>query len=176
MRGELVPAPTSTARSPRPPTPDVAVGIRLYTAGQPSSGGQVTVSLRSLTFDAHDPRALALFWARLTGWHLFYDDDPQVIVAPHFPVGDALMLLFNSVPERKSAKNRIHVDLVPTDCTRDEQVERALALGATLLNDFRKPDGRGFVVMADPEGNEFCVERAPAELAPRGPLEIGLTL
>jgi predicted enzyme related to lactoylglutathione lyase len=54
---------------------------------------------------------------------------------------------------------------MPTDRTRDEEVERLLGLGATLVADHRRPDGSGWAVLADPEGNEFCVERSAAERA-----------
>jgi hypothetical protein len=75
-----------------------------------------------------------------------------------------IRLLFVEVPEGKSVKNRIHFDLRPTDRSRDEEVERVLALGATQLADRRNPDGTGWVVLADPEGNEFCILRSEAEL------------
>jgi hypothetical protein len=68
-------------------------------------------------------------------------------------------------PEPKSQKNRIHFDLQPQDRTREEEVERLLALGATLVDDRRRSDGTGWAVLADPEGNEFCVERGAGERA-----------
>jgi predicted enzyme related to lactoylglutathione lyase len=71
-------------------------------------------------------------------------------------------LLFERVPEGKSVKNRVHIDIRPGR-SRDEEVERLLRLGASLVADHRQPDGAGWVVLADPEGNEFCVERAEAE-------------
>ena len=122
----------------------------------------MTVRARNLTFDCADARALAEFWSAMLGWNIYYDDDPEVVVAPHFPY-DGLGLLFIPVPEGKTAKNRLHLDLEPTDCTRDEQVEKALALGATIIGDHRQPDGPGWVTMADLEGNEFCIERAGSE-------------
>jgi len=67
------------------------------------------------------------------------------------------------VPEPKTVKNRVHLDLMPDDRTRDEEVERLLGIGAALVADHRKPDGGGWVVLADPGGNEFCVERSAAE-------------
>jgi predicted enzyme related to lactoylglutathione lyase len=67
------------------------------------------------------------------------------------------------VPEPKTDKNRVHLDLVPADGTRDEEVERLLGIGATLVADHRRPDGTGWVVLADPEGNELCIERSAAE-------------
>jgi predicted enzyme related to lactoylglutathione lyase len=63
----------------------------------------------------------------------------------------------------ESVKNRIHFDWQPTDRTRDDEVARAISLGANLHEDHRRPDGRGWVTLLDPEGNEFCVERGAAE-------------
>jgi len=127
----------------------------------------MSVRVRNLTFDCADARKQADFWAALLGWNVYFDDDPEVVVAPHFPADD-LGLLFIPVPEGKTAKNRLHLDLEPTDCTRDEQVDRALTLGATIIGDFRRDDGTGWVTLADPEGNEFCVERSGSE-RPRTP-------
>ncbi len=64
-------------------------------------------------------------------------------------------------------KNRLHLDVQPVDRTRDEEVERLIGLGAKLFEDHRLPDGRGWVTLVDPEGNEFCIERSSAERAPR---------
>ena len=122
----------------------------------------MTVSITDITFDAGDARALAKFWATLLGWQVFYDEDPPVLVAPHFPA-EGTSLLFIPVPEGKTAKNRVHLDLQPTDVGRDEQVEQALALGATVVGDHREEDGGGWVTLADPEGNEFCIVRSSAE-------------
>jgi predicted enzyme related to lactoylglutathione lyase len=72
-------------------------------------------------------------------------------------------LLFIKVPEGKTVKNRVHLDLMPTQHTRDQEVARLLQLGATMVADRRRPDGTGWVVLADPEGNEFCVERSAPE-------------
>ena len=72
------------------------------------------------------------------------------------------------MPEPKTVKNRVHLDLVPTDRTRDEEVERLLGIGATLVADHRRSDGTGWVVLADPEGNELCIERSDAERAATG--------
>jgi predicted enzyme related to lactoylglutathione lyase len=125
----------------------------------------MTVAIRTITFDCADAQALARFWAELTDWHVFHDDDPEILVAPHYP-HRGTGLLFIPVPEGKTAKNRVHLDLTPTDLTRDEQVARALELGATQLADHRTPDGGGWVVLADPEGNEFCILRSDDERAP----------
>ena len=74
-------------------------------------------------------------------------------------------LLFIEVPEAKQVKNRVHLDLRPRKGTRDEELARLLELGATALDDRRNADGTGWVVLADPEGNEFCILRSEAEVA-----------
>lgn len=74
-------------------------------------------------------------------------------------------LLFIEVPERKQVKNRLHFDLRPGDGSRDEELARLVSLGATQVDDRRNPDGTGWVVLADPEGNEFCILRSYAEVA-----------
>jgi predicted enzyme related to lactoylglutathione lyase len=73
------------------------------------------------------------------------------------------VMLFIRVPEGKVVKNRLHLDVAPTDSTRDAEVERLVGLGASVYDDQRRTDGTGWVVMRDPEGNEFCVERADSE-------------
>jgi predicted enzyme related to lactoylglutathione lyase len=60
-------------------------------------------------------------------------------------------------------RHRMHLDLLPTARSRDEEVARLLGIGATLVEDHRKADGAGWVTLADPEGNEFCVERSQRE-------------
>jgi predicted enzyme related to lactoylglutathione lyase len=71
--------------------------------------------------------------------------------------------LFVEVPEGKQVKNRVHLDLEPTDRDRDQEIERVIALGATPLHDLRKEDGSGWLVLADPQGNEFCILRSRGE-------------
>ncbi len=74
------------------------------------------------------------------------------------------LLHFNQVPEPKTIKNRLHLCLRPKT-TREEEVERLLNVGATLVDDRRESDGAGWAVLADPEGNEFCVLRGEADRA-----------
>ncbi|TDE00335.1 VOC family protein [Jiangella asiatica] len=78
-------------------------------------------------------------------------------------------VLFIEVPEGKTVKNRLHFDLRPTDRTRDEEIERLRGIGATDVADHRGKygPGTGWLTMADPEGNEFCVLRSDAEVAAR---------
>ncbi|MET8627365.1 VOC family protein [Kitasatospora sp. NPDC004669] len=117
--------------------------------------------VRHVTFDCADPFALAGFWAQALDGTLADDDNPG---DPEAVVNSAgASLLFIKVPDGKSVKNRTHLDLQPQDRTRDEEAERLVALGATVLADHRRPDGTGWITMADPEGNEFCVERSQAE-------------
>ncbi|MEV6651651.1 VOC family protein [Streptomyces sp. NPDC051219] len=119
--------------------------------------------VRHITFDAHDPYAQAEFWSAVTGFAIDGDkpgDDEVLIDAGHPRVPG---LLFIRVPEGKTVKNRLHLDIQPPSGTRDEQVERLVGLGASVVSDRRTEDGLGWVVMADPEGNEFCVERGAVE-------------
>ena len=126
--------------------------------------------IRHITIDCRDPYALAQFWKAVLG---FVDepgepnepgDDEALIVDPQARHPG---LLFIAVPEPKTVKNRVHLDLVPA-AGRDVAVDEVLALGATLVADHRRPDGTGWVVVADPEGNELCVERSDARTGPAG--------
>ncbi|HEX4213763.1 MAG TPA: VOC family protein [Candidatus Dormibacteraeota bacterium] len=118
--------------------------------------------IHNVTFDAADPHALARFWQGVTGFSLEgSEQDGEVQLSP--PVDTHPGLLFIRVPEGKTAKNRVHIDVMPLEGTRDEAVGRALATGARMLADFREADGTGWVVLADPEGNEFCIERSVGE-------------
>ncbi|MFB7909214.1 VOC family protein [Kitasatospora sp. NPDC056076] len=122
--------------------------------------------VRHVTIDCADPFALADFWAKVLDGTLAEDDnpgDPEAVV-----ISAGADLLFIRVPEGKTVKNRVHLDLQPQDRSRDEEVERLLALGATVVSDQRRPDGTGWVTMADPEGNELCVERSQAERTATG--------
>jgi predicted enzyme related to lactoylglutathione lyase len=124
----------------------------------------ITNPLRHITVDTHDALATATFWAALTGYTLDEESDAEeALLSP--PFENAPAMLFITVPDDKSVKNRLHLDIQPPTGTRDEFVERMLALGATVHEDHRKPDGTGWVTMRDPEGNEFCVERSAAERA-----------
>jgi hypothetical protein len=121
----------------------------------------MTSTIRHTSVDCAHPYQLATFWSRVLDLPVHKDDEPgdeEVLI-------EGAGLLFIAVPEGKTVKNRVHFDLQPQDRTRDEEVERLLALGATLLDDRRNPDGTGWAVLADPEGNEFCVERGAGERA-----------
>ncbi|MDQ6692779.1 MAG: VOC family protein [Candidatus Dormibacteraeota bacterium] len=115
----------------------------------------------NIAFDCADPYELARFWSDVTGCPLSEDDqpgDPEASVV----LRNGSNLWFNRVPEPKTVKNRVHICLRP-DGPRDAEVERLLAGGAAMVADRRRPDGSGWAVLADPEGNEFCVLRSAAE-------------
>ena len=122
----------------------------------------MTCVVRHITFDVappYEPYDLAQFWSRVLGQPVQPGDAPgddEVLVTGSHP------LLFIRVPEAKTVKNRVHLYLQP-DGTRDDEVDRLSALGAKLIDDQRRPDGTGWVVLSDPAGNEFCVERGAAE-------------
>jgi catechol 2,3-dioxygenase-like lactoylglutathione lyase family enzyme len=128
----------------------------------------MTSRIDHTTIDCHNAYALSKFWAEVLG----FTDVPGDPNEPGHeecmiidPLGEQ-KVLFIEVPEDKHVKNRVHFDLVPTDRTRDEEIERVLAMGATPFNDLRQPDGRGWLVLTDPEGNEFCILRSDAERHP----------
>jgi hypothetical protein len=140
-------------------------------------------SVRNIVVDSKHPASIARFWAAvLDDYNVApYDqaeldrlrakgimnpeDDPSVLVECNDSVGPRF--IFQLVPDDKVAEpragRRLHLDVMPADRTRDEEVERLIAVGATVYEDHRQPDGSGWVTMADPEGNLFCVEPSVAE-------------
>ena len=127
----------------------------------------MTVRIRHVTVDCAKCYDLSLFWAAVTG----FQEDPE---DPNEPGHEECLifsddrrhrLLFIEVPESKQAKNRIHFDLRPVEGSRDVELTRLTGLGAVVVDDRRNPDGTGWVVLADPEGNEFCILRSDAEVA-----------
>jgi predicted enzyme related to lactoylglutathione lyase len=137
--------------------------------GVMTDSGQAALEIHEITFDTRDPHALAVFWAALLEREIRPGDMPQDDSVLVVPTRGQPGLLFLRVPEGKTAKNRIHFDLWPTSTKRDEQIERAARLGASVLDDRRRADGTGWVVFADPDGNEFCIGRSAAERAARRP-------
>ncbi|MEU9891789.1 VOC family protein [Sphaerisporangium sp. NPDC051011] len=121
------------------------------------------IGIHTVTIDSDEPYELAEWWHEVLGWpfddETDEDDDEIMLVGPNEP-----HLLFIRVPEGKSVKNRLHLDLRPQgDGTRDDEVRRLIGLGATVHEDHRYSDGTGWVTMLDLEGNEFCVCRGQAE-------------
>lgn len=107
----------------------------------------------NVTFDCADPRSLSRFWSEVTGYESREERDDFVRLRA--PDGRGVRhLLFFKVPEPKTVKNRMHVDLATRDV--EAEVERLVGLGATEI-DRREGNGTRWVVMHDPEGNEFCI-------------------
>jgi hypothetical protein len=126
------------------------------------------IEIRTVTFDCAEPRELAQWWGRLTGWAIneSESDDEEVFLQPPPDQRARPTLLFIKVPEGKAVKNRLHLDMWPVgDRTREQEVERVLGLGAKPYEDHRNPDGTGWMTLLDPEGNEFCIVRGRAERA-----------
>jgi len=119
----------------------------------------MALTWQATLFDSGDPRRIADFWQQALGWRRSYDADDEVVLLPQEGTpedGCSPGLLFVKVPEGKTVKNRLHIDLRPDD--QAAEVARLEALGARRID-----IGQGeqtWVVMADPEGNEFCVLRA----------------
>lgn len=124
----------------------------------------MSASVRHITVDCRDPYQLGVFWSSVIGAPLASDDEPGDPEALIDLGPDRPGLLFVQVPEGKSVKNRLHLDLQP-DQPRDVEVARILELGATQVADHRRPDGTSWVTLADHEGNEFCVEMSAEERA-----------
>jgi len=109
-----------------------------------------------LAIDAADPQRIAEFWMAVLGWQPTGRYTGAVQIAD--PAGDGPSLTFLPVPEGKSIKNRLHIDVNPVGCDQEQEVERLIALGARRI-DIGQGDDKTWVVLADPEGNEFCVLR-----------------
>ena len=122
-----------------------------------------------LVIDCADPAALATFWGDLLYYRVTErkDDGPERYVELSGPDGSGPRLFLLEVPETKTTKNRVHIDVTATDRDQAAEVERAIALGAV-----RADIGQGelpWVVLADPEGNEFCVMAGRADPLPGSP-------
>jgi len=114
--------------------------------------------LTEIIVDCQDPGLVAGFWADVLGWPMTVDDDGDCwLTSMSDRSAPEPRLLFLAVPEPKSGKNRIHLDVNPSGCDQDEELERLLALGARRVDVGQKDVA--WVVIADPEGNEFCLLR-----------------
>jgi catechol 2,3-dioxygenase-like lactoylglutathione lyase family enzyme len=118
------------------------------------------VTVSEIVIDCHDPEHLARFWCEVLGWHIVgHEDDGSVEIGD--PSQSPLTILFEPVPEPKVAKNRLHLDVRPVGASQQDELDRLHALGATDVD-----VGQGeqtWVVLADPEGNEFCLLRGESQ-------------
>lgn len=122
-----------------------------------------TSAISGIAIDAHDPRLVAGFWVEALRWEVLEDSDEIVSIGPADGQGPGIDVI--AVPEAKTVKNRLHLDLRPDGGTQADEVDRLLALGATVADVGQGPDVT-WVVLADPEGNEFCVlQRSVQEVA-----------
>ena len=117
------------------------------------------------TINCSNAFVLSEWWKQLLGY-IDVPDDPNepghkecMIIDPH---GDH-RLLFIEVEELQEVPGRIHLDLASTDRRRDDEIERAIALGATKVTDRRNPDGTGWMVLTDPADNLFCIVRGEVD-------------
>jgi predicted enzyme related to lactoylglutathione lyase len=112
--------------------------------------------LHHVVIDTHDLPGLARFWTRALGWRVLSERDQEIVIGPDVtaPVG----ICFMPVTDAKTVKNRVHLDLTTSAADRDAEIERLLALGARRV-DIGQTGQESWTVLADPEGNEFCVVR-----------------
>lgn len=119
------------------------------------------------TVDCDNAFQLSTWWKSVLGYADIADDPNEpgdeecMIIDP----SSGHRLLFIQTDDTRHGKNTVHLDLVPTDRTRDDEIQRVLDHGGTQVADRRAPDGSGWMVLADPEGNEFCILRSDAERA-----------
>jgi predicted enzyme related to lactoylglutathione lyase len=116
----------------------------------------MNVAVGMVVFDCAEPLRLAEFWAAVTGYAMQDSDERWAWLLD--PRGSGIEIGFQRVPEPKTLKNRVHLDLHTPD--EEAEAERIEALGATRLYRSEDPEDV-FIVLADPEGNEFCVVREP---------------
>ncbi|WP_069172190.1 VOC family protein [Streptomyces griseus] len=119
----------------------------------------MAVRMYHLTVDARDLPSLARFWCGVLDWRVLYEDGDEIVIGADENALPGMCFLRG--PGDKTAKNRLHLDLTPDD--QAAEVERILALGARRV-DVGQGEDATWVVLADPEGNEFCVLRPKKSL------------
>jgi catechol-2,3-dioxygenase len=114
------------------------------------------VRLHHIVVDAHDLPGLARFWTQALGWKVLSEREREIVIGTgeNAPVG----MCFLPVTGAKTVKNRVHLDLTSSAQDRGQEIERLLALGARRV-DIGRAGAESWTVLADPEGNEFCVVR-----------------
>lgn len=115
----------------------------------------MTSRFTELVVDCHDPQLLADFWQQVLDYEVTETDSEGRWIELGGDESSGPRLLFLDVPDEKVVKNRVHIDVNPVDRDQAEEVERVIGLGARRI-DIGQGDVR-WVVLADPEGNEFCI-------------------
>lgn len=110
--------------------------------------------IAAIAIDAVQPRVVAEFWCNVLGWQVIEEDDGIISIGP--PDGSWPTIDVVPVPEAKSVKNRLHLDLRADGSPTADELERLLELGARRTDVGQGPDAT-WVVLSDPEGNEFCL-------------------
>jgi hypothetical protein len=116
----------------------------------------MTSRIATIVINAIDRQLVASFWCDVLGWQQVLSDEDIVTIAPRDGQWPAIDVV--SVPDQKSVFNRLHLDLRADGASFDDELERLLSLGATKA-DVGQPADATWVVLADPEGNEFCLLR-----------------
>jgi len=114
------------------------------------------VRLHHIVIDTHDLPGLARFWAQALDWKILSEREREIVIGPaeDAPIG----MCFMPVTDPKTVKNRMHLDLTTSAADRDQEIDRLVALGARRVN-VGQTGTESWTVLADPEGNEFCVVR-----------------
>jgi predicted enzyme related to lactoylglutathione lyase len=126
---------------------------------QPESGadnGGMPVRLHHIVVDAHNLQGLARFWTQALGWKVLSERVDEIVIG--IDENALVGMCFMPVTDQKIVKNRVHLDLTTTAEDRDQEIDRLLALGARRV-DIGQTGAESWTVLADPEGNEFCVVR-----------------
>ena len=119
------------------------------------------VTLHHVVVDAHDLPKLAQFWTQALGWEVLSEHEREIVIGPD--VNAQVGICFMPVTDAKTVKNRVHLDLTTSAADRDTEIERLLSLGARRV-DIGQTGKESWTVLADPEGNEFCVIRPKTTL------------
>ena len=141
-------------------TTDVATGLSRAAehtwSGFSAHTGSMPVRLHHIVVDTHDLPELARFWTQALGWKVLSEREREIVIGTEddAPVG----MCFMPVTDPKTVKNRLHLDLTSSAQDREQEIERLLALGARRVS-IGQTGAESWTVLADPEGNEFCVIR-----------------
>jgi hypothetical protein len=155
------PVPDQCEHASGPVGPEDRVSARQVAFDRGAHTDPMPVTLHHVVVDAYDLPKLARFWTQALGWTVLSERPREIVIGPdvNAPVG----ICFMPVTDPKTVKNRLHLDLTTSAADRDKEIERLLALGARRM-DIGQTGEESWTVLADPEGNEFCVIRPKTTL------------